>query len=47
MYSAIEIAMEKNQILDLKGIAYLIHEGDFYLRSIGKPYVFVLTGLDG
>ena len=45
LYSAVEIAMEKNQSLDLKGIVYLIHEGDIYLRSIGKTLRFCFNGL--
>ena len=32
LYSAVETAMEKNQILDLKGIAYLIHESVYLIR---------------
>ncbi|MBR1675388.1 MAG: hypothetical protein IJ703_10590 [Eubacterium sp.] len=45
LYSAVETAIENNDILDLKSIAYLIHEGDFYLRSIGKTLRFCFNGL--
>ena len=34
LYSAVETAMENNHILDLNSIAYLIHEGNFYLRNV-------------
>ena len=45
LYSAVETAMENNQNLDLKSIAYLIHEGDFYLRSKGNTLRFCFNGL--
>lgn len=45
LYSAVEAAMENDHILDLESIAYLIHEGDFYLRSIGKTLLFCFNGL--
>ena len=45
LYSAVETAMEKDRILDLSDIAYLIHEGDFYLRNVGKTLHFFFNGL--
>ncbi len=45
LYSAVETAMENDHILDLESIAYLIHEGDFYLRSIGQTLLFCFNGL--
>ncbi len=45
LYSAVETAMENDRILDLENIAYLIHEGDFYLRNVGKTLLFCFNGL--
>lgn len=46
LYTAVENAIEQdNKTLDLKSIAYLIHEGDFYLRSIGNTLHFFFDGL--
>lgn len=45
LYSAVETAIENDHIIDLESIAYLIHEGDFYLRSIGQTLLFCFNGL--
>lgn len=45
LYSAVETAMKNHAALDLENIAYLIHEGDFYLRNVGKTLHFCFNGL--
>ena len=45
LYSAVETAMENDHKLDLENIAYLIHEGDFYLRNVGNTLHFCFNGL--
>ena len=45
LYFAVETAMANDIPLDLESIAYLIHEGDFYLRNAGKTLHFCFNGL--
>ncbi len=45
LYTAVENAMAGDHILDLTDIAYLIHEGDFYLRNVGRTLHFCFNGL--